>query len=178
MLSIELEEYKRAFIQSAHSPPNEAPEFCLFDDVAVMDQQEAYCYNCDCKHCPALDIDVLFAGTSCKDISYEKRNRSDFADSYTTSEGTSGQTYQLGFKKTIEVTCPAVSFFENTVGVSHWTTGRDKQKHRPRVEAGEFFKEHMYIYIYIHFYQHYDGEDIYTWMCMMCVAFACDILNI
>lgn len=150
VLSIELEEYKRSFIQSAHTPPNESPEFCLFDDVAVMGQQEAYCYTCDCHHSPALDLDILLVGPSCKDISYERRDRNKYADCYTTSEGTSGHTYELGFKKTIELTCPAISFFENTVGVSHSTTGGDKKKHRPRVEAGEFFKKYRNICIYIY----------------------------
>lgn len=45
VLSIEIEEFKREFIKSAHTVPGEQPEFCLFDDVEVLEKLVGFCYT-------------------------------------------------------------------------------------------------------------------------------------
>lgn len=136
VLSVEIEEVKRQFIIDAHTPAGQSPEFCLFDDVAMFDRSTAYCYTCCKEHSTAFDLDVLFTGPSCKNCSYEFSNRAHYADCYTTHDGTSGSTYQLGFKKAIEQMCPAVAFFENTAGVADSVKNAHGIKQRPRTEAG------------------------------------------
>ena len=109
VLSVEIEEVKRQFIIDAHTPAGKTPEFCLFDDVAIFQRPMAYCYTCCKEHSPCVGLDVLFTGPSCKNCSYEFSNRASFADCYSTHDGTSGSTYQLGYKKAIELLCPAVA---------------------------------------------------------------------
>lgn len=121
VLSIEIEEFKREFIKSAHTIPGQPHEFCLFDDVAVLEKTEAWCYTCNRVHSTSFDLDVYFVGPSCKNISYQNPKASSFASCYTAepeNEGCSGATYRLGFKKGIELFVPAVAFFENTKGVA------------------------------------------------------------
>ena len=68
-------------------------------------------------------------------ISYENSNAAKFANCYTNHDGCSGITYRLGVKKGIELSCPAVAFYENTKGVADAVTDDAGTKHRPRIEA-------------------------------------------
>lgn len=135
IFSIELEEYKREFIKQAHTLPGKKPSFCLFSDVAAFEQETSWCYTCNKLHSTALDVDVYFVGPSCKNISYENSNAAKFANCYTNHDGCSGITYRLGVKKGIELSCPAVAFYENTKGVADAVTDDAGTKHRPRIEA-------------------------------------------
>ena len=135
VLSIESEDWKREFIVSSHTIPGEKPSFCLFNDVAVLEQDEAFCHTCGKKHSTSIDLDVLLSGPSCKDNSYQKQNRTEYTDNYVTFEGTSGSTYKLGYKGAIARCNPAVSFFENTVGVADAPKDKSGVRQRSRVEA-------------------------------------------
>lgn len=149
VLSIEIEEYKREFIKAAHTPPGEQPEFCMFDDVEVLEKMVGFCYICNKEHDVSMDIDAYFVGPSCKNISYENTNSSKWANCYTDHDGCSGATYRLGVKKGIEMTCPAIAFYENTKGVADSVRDPQGVKHRPRIEAQ--FENHvasgMFIYV-------------------------------
>lgn len=135
VFSVEIEDFKREFIKSAHTPPGNKPEFCLFDDVAILEKDTAFCYTCNREHETALDVDVYFVGPSCKNISYENPRAKEFASCYTSGDGCSGATYQLGFRHAVRVTCPAVAFFENTKGVADRVKDVNGQKQRPRIEV-------------------------------------------
>ena len=134
VLSIEIEEFKREFIKRAHTIPGEEHSFCLFDDVAVMDQKDAWCYTCNKKHSTVVTCDVFFSGPSCKGISYENSNMPKWASCYSDHQGCSGHTYQYGFKQAVQVTCPAIAFFENTKGVADSVKDENGEPQRPRVE--------------------------------------------
>ena len=136
VFSVEIEEYKREFIKSAHTPPGQKPSFCLFGDVAAFEKETAWCYTCNRYHKTAMDVDVYFVGPSCKNISYENSNAPQYANCYTEGDGCSGITYRLGMKKGIEVSSPAIAFYENTKGVADSVKDCDGVKQRPRIEAG------------------------------------------
>ena len=77
----------------------------LFTDVRIFDDGHGYCHICRCDR--AVDqhtcgIDILEAGPSCRDISRLNHARKEHAGCYgdaQESKGTSGLTYQLGFRK-------------------------------------------------------------------------------
>lgn len=135
VFSIEIEEFKREFIKSAHTPVGETPSFCLFGDVSAFEEDTAWCYTCNKKHSAALDVDVYFVGPSCKNVSYENANFAQYANCYENYDGCSGETYRLGVLKGIETTCPAVAFYENTKGVGDHVKDAQGVRHRPRIEA-------------------------------------------
>lgn len=143
VLSVEIEDFKRNFIVNAHTLPGETPEYCLFDDVAVMDADSAYCYTCKRKHSTQIACDVLFSGPSCKNISYENPKMSQWASCYDDGTGCSGHTYKYGFKKSIEIVNPAVAFFENTKGVADQVKDSTGKKQRPRIQAVVYKKVFM-----------------------------------
>lgn len=146
VLSVEVEEFKREFLTSAHTVPGETPSFCLFDDVAVLDKPEAWCYTCRAKHTTQVTCDVFFSGPSCKGISYENSKMPKFANCYNSHEGCSGHTYRYGFKKGIEITCPAVGFFENTKGIADSVKDEHGVKQAPRIQVG-VCKKHFYMFV-------------------------------
>lgn len=135
VLAIEIDDWKREFIVSSHTPPGQKPSFCLFDDVAVLEQDEAFCHTCGKKHSTSIDLDVLLSGPSCKENSYQNMNRAQFSDNYATFEGSSGSTYKLGYKGAIARCNPAITFFENTTGVADAPKNKQGVRQRSRVEA-------------------------------------------
>lgn len=138
VMSIEKEGFKREFIKAAHTYGNQKPTFHLFEDVSDIDKNSAYCYTCGKNHAVATDLDILLSGTSCKNVSYQFSGRGEYGDCYSTGEGCSGYTYHYGWKRTIEKTCPALAFFENTKGVSDWTKNKEGERQKPRVQASWF----------------------------------------
>ena len=94
---------------------------CLFTDIKDMGEKMAPCSchasgnaaSCKC-YVPA--VDVLIAGTSCKDISRanqnKKRDREEATFGLLTSRGGSAQTFR-GLVQYIKSTKPAVVVFEN-----------------------------------------------------------------
>jgi hypothetical protein len=163
VLSVEVEEFKREFIMAAHTRPGEKHEFCMFDDVAVLDQESAFYYTCQKTRSTHVTCDVFFSSPSCKGISYENPKRAKWASCYTNHEGCSGHTYRYGFKKGIEVTCPAVGFFENTKGVADSVKDEYGVKQPPRIEAMgcKLFSIYLsFFYIFIDIY-------IYLYICLL-----------
>ncbi len=83
----------------------------LFGDVMDIQNGQGFCFVCDKVHAcnaQAFKIDILEAGTSCKDLSMLNAKRKDFAGSYSgtadgeqvqEADGTSAVTYRYGFKK-------------------------------------------------------------------------------
>ena len=134
---------------SAHTPPGEKHEFCLFGDVEAMNQTRAYCYTCQRDHSTTINCDVWFVGPSCKNISRENANAANYADCYTSGDGCSGVTYRLGCKQAIQNCCPAVAFFENTKGVAECVKNSAGEKQRPRIEV-QGYENNIYIYRYRH----------------------------
>ena len=179
VLSIEIEHFKREFIKSAHTAPGEKHQFCLFDDVGVMNKKNAFCFTCNKNHRTDVSCDVFYCGPSCKNISYENANMQQWADCYNPEndgddQGCSGYTYKHGFKKAIEVTCPAIAFFENTKGVADSITDSNQVKQRPRVEElvcvhACFYECAHAIYLYHILRDECYGNRIlmyYEYMCM------------
>ncbi len=135
VMAIEKEGFKREFIKAAHTYPNQKPTFHLFEDVSDIDKKSAFCYTCGKKHTVPSDLDILLSGTSCKNISYQFRGRRKYSNCYSSGNGCSGYTYNYGWKRTIEKTCPALGFFENAKGVSDWCKAEHGEKQKPRVQA-------------------------------------------
>lgn len=138
VLSVEIEDFKREFIKAAHTAPGQAHEFCLFDDVGIFAKDQAFCYTCNQIHSTSMNVDVYFVGPSCKNVSTENNKRAIYANDYVDGQGCSGETYSLGFKKGIQMTCPAIAFFENTKGVADYVKDSEGKKQRPRIEVGLF----------------------------------------
>ena len=68
--SAEIDPAKRKFIVDAHVPQGEKPMVHLFKDVAAFVNGQGECATCnDQIHESSQDIDVLFAGVSCKSLS-------------------------------------------------------------------------------------------------------------
>ena len=149
--SAEIENFKRQFILDAHSPYDEKPKFHLFSDVKVFSDGEGFCSVCDKVHKIPTEVDVLFVGPSCKNLSKEFLKRVSFADCYSTGNGSSGYTYVHGVRAPLQRTNPMLLFFENVLGVAESQTSNGV-KTTPPVEAGCVFGKPnaIYIYIYIH----------------------------
>ena len=79
-LAVELEEWKRKFLMAAHTPADEECDFHVFDDVACFSQSTAYCHSCRKTHPTCIQLDVLWTGPSCKDVSKENADKSSYAD--------------------------------------------------------------------------------------------------
>ena len=150
--SVEIDPVKRRFILGAHTPKGEAASFHLFGDVRVFAEGSGFCYSCDCEHKVPNDVDLLFAGPSCKNISKEFQGRESYAGCYTNGQGSSGYTYLHGVVNAVRHTSPAVLFFENVLGVAE-SMKIDGVKQKPGIEA-RLAEEYIYIYkhLYIHLY--------------------------
>lgn len=99
VFSVELHEEKRAFILKEHQDL----QHC-FANVSCFKDERAFCYVCQREHAITphnCSIDLLVSGPSCKDLSKLKSNRGDFVGCYEMDgpPGTSGPTYQFGFRK-------------------------------------------------------------------------------
>ena len=73
-----------------------------FADVSVFETGSGYCDRCHCQHevnQSVFGIDILIAGPSCKSVSRLNSQRADHAQCYIDSTGTSGSTYEFGFRK-------------------------------------------------------------------------------
>ena len=101
VFSVEKDEAKRAFLMAAH----------VYSDVKCFVDGHAREREHPVKH----TLDMLISGPSCKNVSNENANRKDFVECYSDGSGSSGETYQYGFKEAIKQTTPTVSLFENTL---------------------------------------------------------------
>ena len=86
---------------------------CIFKDIGDMSHGQAFCevHN---KECPVKSVDLLFIGTSCKDLSrangHVDRTRPVLAEAV--SRGGSAQTFR-GFVNYCEAHRPALILYEN-----------------------------------------------------------------
>ena len=142
--SCEIENFKREFILHAHSSTDEKPDFHLFSDVKVFTDGEGYCSVCETVHKTPTEVDVVFVGPSCKNLSKEFLDRLNFASCYSTGMGSSGYTYVHGVRATLQRTNPMLLFFENVLGVAESQTVKGV-KTPPPVEAGCVFGKHIFI---------------------------------
>ena len=76
----------------------------------------------------------------------------------------------MGVKRGIEVTCPAVAFYENTKGVADCVKDLHGVKHRPRIEAQ--FEKHVNTHIYKVFFcvNTFVSNDMFFCL-FFCIAF-------
>ena len=118
----------------AHTKEGCKPSFHMFEDVAIFKTGSGYCHTCKCEHAPPSSIDIIFAGPSCKNLSLMFRERKNYSDCYKTGDGCSGFTYHHGVLDAIDMTSPAVLFFENVLGVADSKIVHGK-KSTPPIEA-------------------------------------------
>lgn len=99
VFSCELNPEKRKLIRKQHPSLQH-----LFADVCVFADGHGFCEICQCDHAVTrhtLAIDLLYTGTSCKDVSKLNGNRTAYLGCYAAKDsgGTSGPTYENGFRK-------------------------------------------------------------------------------
>ena len=149
--SAEIDPAKRKFIVDAHVPQGEKPMFHLFKDVAAFVNGQGECATCnDQIHESSQDIDVLFAGVSCKSLSCCNTQRQKFGNCYQTGEGSSGSTYLQGFVAPVENCLPAVVFFENVRGVGQRHKTEDGEYAEAPIQVHGRHKQCRHTHTYIH----------------------------
>ena len=101
---------------------------CIFKDIGDMSHAQAFCevHN---KECPVKSVDLLFIGTSCKDLSrangHVDRTRPVLAEAV--SRGGSAQTFR-GFVNYCEAHRPALILYENVDAIDDKVSaGAEKQ---------------------------------------------------
>lgn len=103
IFSVERDNKKRAFILKEHRAKH------VFGDVVAFQESEAWCYvtkkNVAINE-ETLGVDLLLAGTSCKDLSTLSTKRAEHAGCYEdqpvedgADDGVSGPTYKYGFRQ-------------------------------------------------------------------------------
>ena len=99
IFSVESDAEKRQFLLEEHKMKH------LFEDVRIFQDGHSWCFVCQCDHLidqNTCGIDLLEAGPSCRDLSrLNHQHRKDRAGCYADQnvEGSSAQTYHLGFRK-------------------------------------------------------------------------------
>ena len=157
VFSVEKHDEKRKFLMSAHCPPGEPVQFHMYSDVACFADGKAYCHTCEREHPVKHTLDMILSGPSCKNLSKENSKRMQFLECYSDGSGSSGETYQLGFKEAIKQTSPTVGLFENTVGVAECPKDpKDKTKKLPA--PVEIVTEDMSELGYVFEYQRVDSQ--------------------
>ena len=116
--SVEIDPFKRNFILEAHTPAGSKPDFHLFEDVSIFKDGSGHCYTCGHVHNAPDNVDILFVGPSCKNLSKMFEDRQSFLKCYESGEGSSGHTYLHGVLEASRATSPAMIFFENVTGVA------------------------------------------------------------
>eukprot|EP00438_Fugacium_kawagutii_P013459 Skav231263 [mRNA] locus=scaffold2436:74586:81781:+ [translate_table: standard] len=152
VFAVEKDEAKRDLILKEH------PE-CrhVFSDVKVFADGKGHCFRCNKTHNvnpQELPIDVLVSGPSCKDLSRLNNTRIDKVGSYdrkdmdeaTPFQGSSSETYTLGFRKVVEQFSPALAVYENVKAAAERSKDAKGVVHPPAVEAkGNVEAVHMHL---------------------------------
>ena len=120
---------KQQFILKAHKDKVQH----LFSDVACFEKGEAW--RLKTKQMVAIPrVFLLMAGVSCIDISSENIRRKQYANCYSDASGSSGSTYELGYKQALKCTKASVSLYENVIDAAKSIKDVHGEPQMPAVE--------------------------------------------